>query len=159
VAFFIFQAKPVDIPRIHKIEIFSEPDVLEKGQILAQQIKIKEIEGFEEDSTFITGMKEWIACYFVKYEDLRKENLSVFEKEFAYRFKMFLLSNWTTCHWHFFLSKKMAYVLSRQHNYPETNSVISLSLDFPEYSNLKHKPSLLVFQRRTVHEIDFMTME
>lgn len=30
ITFFIFEARPVDIPKIHAIEIFTEEDVLQK---------------------------------------------------------------------------------------------------------------------------------
>jgi hypothetical protein len=104
----------------------------------------------EPDSSqaLIASLKNWIGCYFHKHYN-HANKVKNFETDFVQRLKMFLISESKDLFWTIFYSKRLEYKLSDQtHGYPE-NREICFELDFECFSDLKYKPRILVFQRKT----------
>lgn len=121
-------------------------------------IKINRMEGFDPSDPEIKRLLVWVSCFFYKYRDLRKSNERVFERDLCYKLKMFLLSNFSTAFWNFFIGKRLNYVLSKQELSLDPKSCMELELDFPEYQKLTYKPKILLFQRRTQLDYSYLAM-
>ena len=68
---------------------------------------------------------------------------------------MYLISQSTDLFWSIFFSKRLDYQLTDcTFDYPE-NREIFLELDFDWFKNLKYKPRILLFQRKTKAEFIF----
>lgn len=104
----------------------------------------------ESDSVqvLIARIKDWVGCYFHKHynHDAKDKN---FETEFVQRLKMFLIAESKDLFWSIFFSKRLDYKLAEQtHGYPEKREIY-LELDFDCFKDLKFKPRILLFQRKT----------
>ena len=147
-AVFIYKAKPFDIPKVKPIENFLKTDLEnggKKNSDLINEVFIKHMET-DEDKKELQKINDWVGCYFFKYPDFESDG---YEKRFMETLKMFLLSQTRQMYWHIFFARRLDYTLTEITNGFDEKREILLELDFPQFKDLKFKPRLLIFQRRT----------
>jgi hypothetical protein len=160
IAIFIYKAKPFDIPKIKAIENFVKSDLENGGAKMSSQIVTICEKDCQEDSNreLIQSIKDWVGCYFNKHfiQETPKED---FETKFIKRLKMFIIAESKDLYWNIFYSKRLEYQLTDcNFDYPETRE-ICFELDFDCFKDLKYKPRLLIFQRRTKPEFIFGSLQ
>lgn len=95
-----------------------------------------------------------MGCYFHKHYNTGPQEKD-FDTEFMKRLKMFIIAQSKDLFWSIFYSKRLDYKLTDcTHDYPEDREIF-LELDFDCFKDLKYKPRLLLFQRRTKPEFIF----
>lgn len=112
--------------------------------------------GCQTDSSqqLIQSLKDWVGCYFHKHyqKDVPDKD---FDTQFVQRLKMFLIAQSKDLFWSIFYSKRLDYKLTDcTFDYPEYREIF-FELDFDCFKDLKYKPRLLFFQRRTKPELMF----
>lgn len=154
-AVFIYKAKPFDIPKVKAIENFIEKEYQDGGKAYADKIREVTVKGCESDAErlFVENLKKWLGCYFHKH--LNDPAKKFDETSFMQRLKMFVISDSKALFWHLFYAKRLDYQITNKYYGDEEKKEICFEMHFDEYKDLKYKPRLLLFQRRTTPEYIF----